>query len=225
MGRRALRKLDPAIDLSRHHLELETLHESWRPDHAFDRVQPLEIEVGSGKGLFLETATGEKPGHNFVGVEVAAKYARNCAARLARWARTNGVAVHGDALLLLNRFVADRSLEAVHVYFPDPWWKKRHRKRRVMNERLLADVVRTLRQGGSLHFWTDVEEYFQESLQLIARFPQLEPGGEIAVAPATHDLDYLTHFERRTRLAELPVYRSEFYRNDIAWVTNGGPDA
>ena len=53
------------------------------------------------------------------------------------------------------------TLEAVHVYFPDPWWKARHRKRRVLNEAFLADVGRTLRVGGRLHFWTDVQEYYE----------------------------------------------------------------
>ncbi|QDU88102.1 tRNA (guanine-N(7)-)-methyltransferase [Pirellulimonas nuda] len=221
MGRRALRKIDPAIDLSRHLLELETLQEDWRPDDAFDQLRPLEVEVGSGKGLFLETATADRPDHNFLGVEVAAKYARSCAARLARRGRTNGVAVHGDALLLMNRYVPDGALAAVHVYFPDPWWKKRHRKRRVMNDRLLTDVVRTLRPGGELHFWTDVEEYFLESMTLLAQYPQLEPTGAVPESPAEHHLDYRTHFERRTRLAELPVYRAKFARNDAPRVTGG----
>ena len=62
---------------------------------------------------------------------------------------------------------ADASLEAVHVYFPDPWWKKRHRKRRVMNEGFLKNVERTLKPGRSLQFWTDVEEYFTTTLELI----------------------------------------------------------
>jgi tRNA (guanine-N7-)-methyltransferase len=103
-------------------------------------------------------------------------------------------------------------LQAVHVYFPDPWWKKRHKKRRVMNEQFLADVERTLLPGGRLHFWTDVEEYFQTTLALIAAVSKLEGPLPVVEKPAEHDLDYRTHFERRTRKSERGVYRAE-YRN------------
>ena len=69
---------------------------------------------------------------------------------------------------LFREWFPAASLAAVHVYFPDPWWKKRHKKRRVLNEEFLRDVERTLVPGGRLHFWTDVEEYFQTTLELIA---------------------------------------------------------
>ena len=57
---------------------------------------------------------------------------------------------------------------AVHVYFPDPWWKKRHHKRRVMTEQSVKDIERILTPSGTLHFWTDVEEYFHGTLELLA---------------------------------------------------------
>ncbi len=75
--------------------------------------------------------------------------------------------IHGDAQRVFAEVLPEVSVAAVHVYFPDPWWKKRHRKRRVMNERFLRDVERVLIPGGALHFWTDVEEYFQTTLELI----------------------------------------------------------
>ena len=111
---------------------------------------------------------------------------------------------------IFAELIPDTSLAAVHVYFPDPWWKKRHRKRRVMNETFMQHIERTLLPGGALHFWTDVEEYFQTTLELLAAHTQLT--GPIAVpeTPAEHDLAYRTHFERRMRLTNEPVYRSEF---------------
>ena len=77
--------------------------------------------------------------------------------------------VSGDALRVFHELIPDDSLAAVHVYFPDPWWKKRHKKRRVMRESFLRDVERTLQPGGQLHFWTDVEEYFRTTLELAGR--------------------------------------------------------
>jgi tRNA (guanine-N7-)-methyltransferase len=145
-----------------------------------------------------------------LGIEIAPKYARYAAARLARRNVANAAAICGDALVLFRQWLPDECLAAVHVYFPDPWWKKRHKKRRVMNEPFLRDVERTLVAGGRLHFWTDVEEYFRTTLELIARAVQLRGPLPVAERPAEHDLDYRTHFERRTRQSALPVYRAEF---------------
>src|SRR5947209_6332519 len=161
MGRRALRKIDPALDLGRHFREAAQLPPEFNPADLFERAAPLEVEVGSGKGLFLAQAARAQPDRNFLGIEIARKYARYAAARLARQAIGNGVMICGDALTLFERRICEGSLAAVHVYFPDPWWKKRHKKRRVMNERFLRDVERTLMPSGRLHFWTDVEEYFE----------------------------------------------------------------
>jgi tRNA (guanine-N7-)-methyltransferase len=98
----------------------------------------------------------------------------------------------------------------VHVYFPDPWWKARHHKRRVLNEAFLTDVVRTLEPDGKFHFWTDVREYYDATLALVASRTPLVGPLDVPEAVPQHDLDYRTHFERRTRLHEEPVYRAEF---------------
>ncbi|MCA9239471.1 MAG: tRNA (guanine-N7)-methyltransferase, partial [Planctomycetales bacterium] len=95
-------------------------------------------------------------------------------------------------------------------YFPDPWWKKRHHKRRVLNADFLNNVARTLRPGGRFHFWTDVKDYYAATLELIAAETPLKGPFPVPQTLAEDDLDYRTHFERRTRLANLPVYRSEF---------------
>lgn len=213
MARRALRRINPQLDLSRHFSTVEELLAgSATPGALFDRAAPLEVEVGSGKGLFLASASQLRPEHNFLGIEIATKYARFAAARLCRRNATNARMIHGDALALFRTWFAEGSLAAVHVYFPDPWWKKRHKKRRVLNEDFLRDVQRTLMPGGRLHFWTDVEEYFQTTLELIAATVPLRGPLPVAERPAEHDLDYRTHFERRTRKSELPVYRAEFER-------------
>lgn len=210
MGRRALPKIDPTLDLSRHLLETEQLPPQLDQPILFRREAPLEIEVGSGKGMFLAAAARMQPERNFLGIEVAHKYARYAAARLARQEFRNARMICGDALELFARWIPGESLAAVHVYFPDPWWKKKHRRRRVMNAALLRDVERTLVGGGELHFWTDVEEYFQSTLELIGQCTTLQGPLPVSERPAEHDLDYRTHFERRMRLHELPVYRSEF---------------
>jgi len=210
MGRRALPKIDPHIDLSHNFRSLEELSQPWKPEELFSTPAPLEVEVGSGKGLFLQTAAIARPESNFLGIEVARKFARFAAARLAKRNISNAVVLHGDGLRFFREWLPEGALSAVHVYFPDPWWKARHRKRRVMNEPFLQDVYRTLQAGGRLHFWTDVEEYFTATLELIAESTTFQGPLSVPEKQPEHDLDYRTHFERRTRLSKQPVFRAEF---------------
>jgi len=210
MGRRSVPKIDPTLDLSRHLLALEQLARPFDPAAVFDRHGPLEVEVGSGKGLFLRNAAAANPEVLFLGIELAHKYARYAAAQLAKRGLANAAVIDGDALAFFSQWLSDRSARAVHVYFPDPWWKKRHRKRRVMNEGFLANVERVLAPGGALHFWTDVEEYFQSTCELIAQRTALLGPFPVAEAPADHDLDYRTHFERRMRQHNEAVFRAEY---------------
>jgi tRNA (guanine-N7-)-methyltransferase len=210
MGRRALRRIDPALDLSRHFVVLEQLAQPLNPAAIFGRNAPLEIEVGSGKGLFLAAAAAGDPAADFLGVELLGKYARYVAARLAQRGLANARIVHGDAQHLFRSWLANESARAVHVYFPDPWWKARHKKRRVMNEEFLRNVERVLACGGRLHFWTDVAEYFETTLALISSATKLAGPFAVQEKPADHDLDFRTHFERRMRQHGEAVYRAEF---------------
>ena len=210
MGRRALPKFDPSLDLSGNLKTLDQLPNPWNVETLFGRRAPLEVEVGSGKGLFLSNAAATRPDHDFLGIEIGEKYAQFAAAALVKRALNNAVMVHGDALRLFREFLPDDSLAAVHVYFPDPWWKKRHKKRRVLSGPFVRDVRRTLLPGGSLHFWTDVEEYFQTTVKLLAAATDLEGPLGVPETPPTHDMDYRTHFERRTRQHGEAVYRAEF---------------
>lgn len=233
MPRRAVRNIHRELDLTGRLLSFDDLPQPWDGGRAlFGEARPLEVEMGSGKGLFLRRATADRPEHNFLGIEVAYKYARFAAANLVRDGRENACMAACDGLRVFREVLPDASVAAVHVYFPDPWWKARHRKRRVLNEAFLTDVGRVLPPGGELHFWTDVREYFETTLELIAgmqrgeiapeeegatprRCPPLPLEGphEVAEPPSEHDLDYHTHFERRTRKNGEPVYRSLFVRS------------
>jgi len=215
MGRRTLRKIHPELDLSQHLYQLDDLSPPFSAEQAFGGEAPLEVEMGSGKGLFLATACVHHPQRHYVGVEVSKRYARYAAARLAKATCENAIMIAGDGLRFFHEFLATQSVDAVHVYFPDPWWKKRHRSRRVLNQPFLEDVQRVLKPQGRLHFWTDVQEYFETTLELIEQVTSLDGPHQVIETVAEHDLDYRTHFERRTRLAELPVYRAEYWKRGV----------
>src|SRR5262249_55307395 len=148
----------------------------------FGNANPVEVEVGFGKGLFLLNAAGSKPGVNFLGIEIVRKYQLFAATRFAIRGLCNVRLAQRDARLILRDAVPAASLQALHVYFPDPWWKTRHRKRRVFTHEFAAQCERTLRPGGRLHLATDVGDYFQVMTELLGRhtrllpLPQPEPG-------------------------------------------------
>jgi tRNA (guanine-N7-)-methyltransferase len=213
MGRRSLPKLDPTLDVSRHVHDVKALPERFDLAGFFaDPMLPLEVEVGSGKGLFMASASRAYPEHNFLGVEIAGKYARFAAAKLARQQATNAVMLHGDARRVVCEWLPTAACVAVHVYFPDPWWKKRHHKRRIMNEQFVPHIERILVPGGWLHFWTDVQEYFEMAVETLAQHTKLEGPHPVPELPAEHDLDYRTHFERRMRLHDLQVWRAQYHK-------------
>ncbi|MCA9104228.1 MAG: tRNA (guanosine(46)-N7)-methyltransferase TrmB [Planctomycetales bacterium] len=216
MARGARPKIDPALDLAPYLKTVEGLQGVFDPCAQLGRVAPVEIEIGSGKGLFLTRIARTCPDRLFVGVEIAKSYAALIAGRLAKAQATNALIFQGDGVRFADEHIAPNSVDAFHVYFPDPWWKKKHRKRRVLNERLLRAIERNLKPGGRLHFWTDVQEYFETTLELIAEVTRLEGPLEVAESSPEHDLDYRTHFERRSRLSGLPVYRSEFICRELS---------
>lgn len=174
--------------------------------------RPRELEIGSGKGLFLTRAGQARADRNFVGIELARKYARRAAERIAKTGLANVRVIWGDARRLVTQSVPTACVEAVHVYFPDPWWKKRHKKRRLMQSGFIEQLVRVLRAGGLLHFTSDVESYFQETLTLLRAQGSFFEHERPAEKVAQHDLDYLTHFERKYRLEGRPIYRALFER-------------
>lgn len=136
---------------------------SW--GHLFGNQAPVELEVGFGKGMFLLSEAAARPRVNFVGLEVAGKYLRHTLLRLERRRLWNVRLMHGEAGEALSRHVADTSLQAIHIYFPDPWQKKRHKKRRLFGPGFLYHAARTLRRNGALFIATDYAEYFDSIVE------------------------------------------------------------
>ncbi len=152
MPRRSLRKIDAELDLAGHLLSSEQFAGGWHPAGLFGRSGPVEIEVGSGKGLFLTAAAAANPAVDYLGIEIARKYARYCAARLAKRGLPNARMLCADAQQFFHEHLPAGCIHAVHVYFPDPWWKARHKKRRVMNEHFAAAIERRADRRGKTPF-------------------------------------------------------------------------
>jgi tRNA (guanine-N7-)-methyltransferase len=179
----------------------------------FGNSRPVQIEVGFGKGLFLLNASAARPDINFFGIEIVRKCVLYTATRLALRQLPNVKLACADARVMLSQLVSSGSVQALHVYFPDPWWKKRHHKRRLFTGDFAASAAQALQAGGALHVVTDVEEYFQVMLGVAAEVPSLQPTAAPAASDAKHDLDYLTNFERKFRKEGRPIYRAAFVKN------------
>jgi tRNA (guanine-N7-)-methyltransferase len=176
----------------------------------FGNARPVEIEVGFGKGLFLIMAAKANPQVNFFGLEIVRKYQLFTATRLAKRQLFNVRVACADARLYLRDRVAPESVQAVHVYFPDPWWKKRHHKRRVFSAEFARAIERILKTGGLLHLVTDVEAYFRLILDIVSENTALRAVPPPSASEPAHDLDYLTNCERKFRKEGRPIYRAAY---------------
>jgi len=178
----------------------------------FGNDHPVEIDVGCGRGLFLYHASASNPQINYLGIELDYKEGRRGARRLQKRGDSNVRVLGGDVFYALRKFIAPHSVEAIHVYFPDPWWKRKHRGRRVFNDQFVELAAGLIRPEGLLHSWTDVEEYFGVISGLMnhhAQFETLPPPEERS---PENDMDYQTGYERKKRQLGLPIYRGKWKR-------------
>ncbi len=158
----------------------------------------MELEIGSGHGGFA-LAFGERhPDRALVAIEQRRKFAADVAARARRRGLANVLVLQGDARLLAPRLFAARSLCAVHVHFPDPWWKRRHQRRRLVDDGMSVLLRSLLARGGVLDLRTDVERYAREAALRLeaaglvnAAGPGSFAGREPDELPSTREKRYL----------------------------------
>jgi tRNA (guanine-N7-)-methyltransferase len=171
----------------------------------FGNPNPVELEIGMGKGTFLTEQAKSRKETNFFGIEYARWFWRYASDRLRRNGCTNARTVRAEAAYFLREFVSPSSIAAVHIFFPDPWPKKRHHKRRLIQPPFMAELDRILIPGGRLQIVTDHAEYFEQIQQVLksSRFVLAEyqsPGsaaeGEVAG----------TNFERKYRREGRPFF-------------------
>jgi len=173
----------------------------------FGRSGPVHIEIGTGKATFLLNQARAQPGINFLGIERARKYYRYAVDRIGRWGLTNVRLIRTDAAAFVAEYVPDSSVECFHIYFPDPWPKKRHHKRRFFNFANLEQLLRCLTTGGSLRVATDHAEYFEQIQKLLNDYSdRLEEIEFLSTAGADTGEWVGTNFERKYLKENRPIY-------------------
>lgn len=169
--------------------------------------QPVELDVGCGRGLFLFNASLNNPQTNYLGLELDFKEGRRSAKRLKKREAANARVAGGDAAIVLRKHIQPATVDAVHVYFPDPWWRKKHRRRRIFTDAFVDLCSRVLKPGGHLHSWTDVPDYFDIIQALMDHHDDFETLPPPRERPPEHDMDYQTSFERKKRKEGFPIFR------------------
>jgi tRNA (guanine-N7-)-methyltransferase len=171
----------------------------------FGNDHPVELEIGMGKGTFLTEQARARPDVNFFGIEWARWYWRYASDRLRRNHCTNARTVRAEAGYFLSEFVADASLSVLHIYFPDPWPKKRHHKRRLIQEPVMRQVERVLTPAGRVQIVSDHQEYF-EQIETVVKASKLTMIDYNRPGSANEGEFVGTNFERKYRREGRPFY-------------------
>jgi tRNA (guanine-N7-)-methyltransferase len=179
----------------------------------FGAEGPVEVEIGIGKGRFLLAAAAVRPDVMHFGVEWANKYLRIAEARATRRGLENVRFVRVDARELVGRCIPTSSVRTYYVFYPDPWPKKRHHKRRFFQKETVDHLARTLLPGGGLHVATDHADYWEVIEPLLDGHPEFErlAGFGDEDFPLATD-EPLTNFEAKYRIEGRRRHRASWRR-------------
>lgn len=182
---------------------------SW--PEVFGNDNPVACEIGSGKGRFLINSAADNPGTNYLGIERAVKYHRLIRQRAERRGLVNVRLLNTDAAYFIRTYVPPLSVQHYYILFPDPWPKKRHRKRRLVSAAFLEDLLPTLAPGGCIHYKTDFQDYFEQMTGLSrARSELLELHCQ-TILPEQADPEAAdTSFERKYLIQGRTIYTADY---------------
>ena len=178
----------------------------------FGRDGEVEIEIGLGKGRFILAAAELRPDVLHFGIEWANKYLRIAEARTLRRGLSNVRFVRADAGEIV-RAIPDASVSAFYVFYPDPWPKKRHHKRRFLRQSNLEQLARAIRDGGRLHVATDHVDYWAAIEEVLSATPEFERLPEFGEPPFPLPVEEpLTNFEAKYRIEGRARNRASWQR-------------
>lgn len=183
-------------------------------DAVFGRHAPRTLEIGFGNGAALAAMAAAHPERDYLGIEVHRPGVGALLLTLEKQGLTNVRVINADAVAVLRAAIPDASLAAVHVYFPDPWPKLRHHKRRLIQPSFAALIAQKLHAGGYLHMATDWEDYAQQMLQVLEAAPGFRnssAAGQFSPRPEERPL---TRFEQRGQRLGHRVWDLIYTRTD-----------
>ncbi len=171
----------------------------------FGNDHPLALEIGCGIGDFVVQIAARQPERNFIAIDIFNQGCRQTCARIEQSGLTNILMMRIEARYLMHRHLGEKSLSAIYINCPDPWPKKRQRKRRLFNHEFTDLALHCLEDGGRLNFCTDFADYGETVAAMLSRDKRFE---NLSPAAYTHDLgDYPTSkYMRRFLSRGEPIY-------------------
>lgn len=182
-------------------------------EQVFGNNNPLEIEIGIGKGLYLMGAAQHLPEHNFIGIEIRRKYLNMARRRIEKRHIENARLLCGEAHGFLQDWIPDGALSVLHIYFPDPWYKKRHHKRRLIQKDFIELVHRKLKPGGFLLIATDHAGYWEWICDVLTNQTLLLPSDRLPEPPP--GFEGLTNYEIKYKREGRDIYRTGYEKPDV----------
>lgn len=182
----------------------------------FGNDNPVELDIGCGRGLYIFNAAINNPDINYLGLEIDYREGRRTAKKFQKREMPNARVIGGDCNVFLSKMIKRNSVDAAHVYFPDPWWKKRHHKRRLFTPEFCDLLASVVKPGGFVHSWSDVIEYFEIIEEQMNEHSSFETREAPTQRDPEHDMDYQTSFERKKRKLGLPIYRGLWQRKPLS---------
>jgi tRNA (guanine-N7-)-methyltransferase len=173
----------------------------------FGNGHPLAVEIGSGKGRFLLDSTRTRPDWNFLGVEKSLHYYRVIVRRIEHAKLPNVRIINYDAFAVLKEMLPPASVDELHIYFPDPWPRKREQKRRIIRDEVCVEIARVLSDGGWGVYVTDHRDYFERAAEVLASYFLIE-AGEVKERPPR------TNYEAKYRAEGRPIFEVSFWRRN-----------
>jgi tRNA (guanine-N7-)-methyltransferase len=162
-----------AMDEGMPHWGIDYRPEQLNLEQAFGRAAPKILEIGFGMGTATAEIARQNPAQDYLGIEVHSPGVGNLLKLIDENGLSNLRLIRHDAVEVIDNMLADGSLDGIHIFFPDPWPKKRHHKRRLIQAPLIAKLAGKLKQGGYLHAATDWEEYAAQILEVFSAETQL----------------------------------------------------
>ncbi len=174
----------------------------YRPDPLdlaglFGNANPVFLEIGFGNGESLATMARDNPQRNYIGIEVHGPGVGHLLMKLEEYGCSNVRVCRHDAVEVLRDMIPDGALSGVYLFFPDPWHKKRHHKRRIVQADFVALLARKIRPGGQFHAATDWENYAEHMLEVLKDAPQFCNTADRSDYVPRPDYRPLTKFEQR----------------------------
>lgn len=192
---------------------ISQLEDTFNWSTLFGNSRPVEVEFGCGKGRFIIRSAQENPEINYFGIEKSSKFFHLLKKRVSKSGLQNIRLIKWEASYFTKKYIPKCSVQTYHIYFPDPWPKKRHHKRRLVSVDFLESLTSSLKSKGCIYFATDYLDYFNNMVNLANACEILkEIYCHILRSSEANPEEAVTHYERKYLLQGRTIYKAAYQK-------------